>query len=122
MLPILANPAGLWGLLGVPALLAVHFLQQRSRRAVTSTWFLIEPLVPRSVGGRNWERLILSRQLWLQLLAVVLATWVLVQPRWAFPESTQTIVLVLDSSARMAAFRPAAAAAAEDAAPDGCRP
>ncbi len=112
MLPTLANPAGLWALLGVPAILGVHFLQQRSRPVVTSTWFLIEPLSPRSVGGRTWERLLPSRQLWLQLLAVLVATWLAIEPRWTFPESAQTVVVVLDTSAGMEAFRPAAVAAA----------
>ena len=57
MLPIFANPAGLWVLLGVPAILAIHFLQQRARVARTSTWFLIEKLAPDSARGRTWDRL-----------------------------------------------------------------
>jgi hypothetical protein len=112
MLPTFANPLGFLVLLGVPAVLAIHFLQQRSRRAVTSTWFLIEPFAPRSVGGRTWERLRSSRALWLQLLAVLLTTWLLVEPRWPRAESAQTVVIVLDRSASMTAFRAAALQAA----------
>ncbi|MEY2879521.1 MAG: hypothetical protein RLZZ15_1901, partial [Verrucomicrobiota bacterium] len=48
MAPIFANPAGLWALLAAPAILAIHFLQQRARVARTSTWFLIERLAPDS--------------------------------------------------------------------------
>ncbi|OAM88182.1 BatA domain-containing protein [Termitidicoccus mucosus] len=105
LLPTFSNLAGLWALLGVPAVLAVHFLQQRSRRVVTSTLFLLDALAPESKGGRRWERLRASRALWLQLLAVVLAAWVLAGPRWLRDESSQTVVAVLDSSASMEAFR-----------------
>lgn len=108
MLPEFANLAGFWALLGVPAILAIHFLQQRRRRLTVSTLFLIEPLAPESRGGRTWDRLRSSRSLWLQLLAVVLAAWVLVEPRWVRAESAQTVAVVLDSSASMAAFRPEA--------------
>lgn len=109
MFPTFANPLGFWALLAVPAILAIHFLQQRSRRVTTSTWFLIETFAPRSVGGRTWERLRSSRTLWLQLLAALLVTWLLIEPRWPRAESAQTVVVVLDSSASLSAFRPAAA-------------
>jgi hypothetical protein len=113
MMPLFANPAGLWALLGVPAILAIHFLQQRSRAVVTSTWFLVEQLAPDSTRGRTLERLRTSRQLWLQLLAVLLAAWLLAEPRWILAESAQTVVVVLDASAAMEAFRAPALAAAE---------
>ncbi len=113
MMPIFGNPAGLWALLGVPAILAIHFLQQRARIARTSTWFLIERLAPDSARGRTWDRLRSSRTLWLQLLAVIIAAWVLAEPRWVRAESAQTVVLVMDASASMDAFRGEAVAAAE---------
>src|SRR4051812_12621103 len=108
MMPTFANPAGFWVLFGIPAILAIHFLQQRSRRLVTSTWFLIEPFAPRSVGGRTWEKLRSSRALWLQLLAALVITWLLTEPRWPRAESAQTVVVVLDSSVSMSAFHEAA--------------
>jgi hypothetical protein len=49
----------------------------------------------------------------LQLLAVILAAWVLGEPRWIRAESAQTVVVVLDASASMDAFRTPALAAAE---------
>lgn len=113
MMPIFANPAGLWALLGVPVILAIHFLQQRARVARTSTWFLIEKLAPDSARGRTWDRIRSSRQLWLQLAAVLVAAWVLAEPRWVRAESAQTVVIVLDSSASLEAFRGPALAAAE---------
>jgi hypothetical protein len=113
MMPVLGNAGGLWALVGVPAILAIHFLQQRARLARTSTWFLIERLAPDSARGRTWDRLRTSRTLWLQLLAVLLATWILIEPRWVRSESAQTVVVVFDASASMEAFRSAAIAAAE---------
>ncbi len=112
-MPMLGNPAGLWALLGLPTILAIHFLQQRSRRVVTSTWFLIENLAPDSARGRTWERLRSSWTLWCQLLAVLAAAWVLAEPRWVRAESAQTVVIVLDASASMDAFRRPALAVAE---------
>ena len=105
MLPEFAHPAGFWALVGVPAVLAIHFFQQRSRVFTASTLFLLEPLAPESRGGRTWDRLRSSRALWLQLLAVLLAAWVLVEPRWVRAESAQTVAIVVDASASMAAFR-----------------
>ncbi len=113
MMPIFANPAGLWVLLAVPAILAIHFLQQRAKVARTSTWFLIEKLAPDSARGRTWDRLRGSRTLWLQLIAALLAAWVLGEPRWVRAESAQTVVVVLDASVALEAFRAPALAAAE---------
>jgi hypothetical protein len=112
-MPIFANPAGLWALLGLPVILAIHFLQQRARVARTSTWFLIEKLSPDSARGRTWDRIRSSRILWLQLASIAIAAWVLAEPRWVRAESAQTVVIVLDASASMDAFRAPAVAAAE---------
>jgi hypothetical protein len=113
-MPIFSNPAGFWALLGVPAVVAVHFLQQRSRTHVTSTLFLLDALAPESRGGRHWEALRMSRAFWCQIFGVLVATWVLVGPRWVREESAQTVVAVLDSAARMGAFRTEAQRALAD--------
>lgn len=103
-----ANLLGFWALLGVPAVLAIHFLQRESRRVVTSTLFLFEQLAPVSASGRRFERLRISLPLFLQLAAVLLLTWLLVGPRFLRRESSQRVVVVLDSSVSMQAFRPEA--------------
>lgn len=115
MLPVYFHPAGYWALLAVPAILAIHFLQQKLRAVRVSTWFLLENLAPDSAHGRTWERLRSSRALWLQLLAAFLLAWVLGEPRWVRPNSAQTVAFVLDSSASLHAFRPEAQAAVERA-------
>jgi hypothetical protein len=108
---IFANPAGWLALLGLPAVLAIHFLQRKSRRIVTSTLFLLDQLAPVSARGRRFERLRNSLPLWLQLLAVVLLAWLLAQPRWMREDSAQTVAIVLDSSVSMQASRDLVAAA-----------
>jgi len=100
----LGNPAGLWALAAIPAILAIHFLQRESRREIISTLFLLEQLAPESAEGRRFERLRQSVPLWLQLLAALLITWLLAQPRWLRRDSAQRVVIVLDSSVSMSAF------------------
>ncbi|MCP5550435.1 MAG: BatA domain-containing protein [Akkermansiaceae bacterium] len=101
----LANLAGLWALLGIPAVLAIHFLQRQSRVETVSTLFLLDQLRRESVSGRRFERLRSSIPLWLQLLLVLILTWLLVEPRWVRPDSVRRIAVVLDGSASMSAFR-----------------
>ncbi len=100
-----ANPAGFWALLALPILLGIHLLQRQSRRVVTSTMFLFDTLTPVSVEGRRIERLRNSLPLWLQLAAVVLLACILAGPRWLRRDSSQRVVVVLDSSVSMGAFR-----------------
>lgn len=99
-----ANPVGFWTLLGIPAVLAIHLLQRESRQVITSTLFLLEALAPVSAQGRRLERLRNSLPLWMQLLAVLLLTWLLAEPRWLRRDSSQRVVVVLDSSVSMLAF------------------
>lgn len=101
---LFSNPAGFWALLGIPAVLLIHFLQRESRRVRASTLFLLEQLAPESAQGRRFERLRNSAALWLQFLAVLLFAWLLAGPRWLRPDSVQKVVFVLDSSASMSAF------------------
>lgn len=98
------NPLGFLALLGVPTVLAIHLLQRESRQVITSTLFLLEALAPVSAQGRRLERLRNSLPLWMQLLAVLLLTWLLVSPRWLRRDSSQRVVVVLDSSVSMLAF------------------
>lgn len=100
-----ANLAGFWALLGIPVILFIHFLQRQSQIVTVSTLFLLEALDRQSIKGRKFDRLRNSIPLWLQLLAVLLLTWLLVEPRWSKANSVQKIALVIDSSASMMAFK-----------------
>lgn len=105
-MPVLfANPAGFWALLAIPAILLIHFLQRESKRYPVSTLFLLDLLERESVKGRRLDRIRHSIPLWLQLLAALLGVWLLVQPKWASPLAVQRVVIVLDDSASMSAFR-----------------
>ncbi len=102
---IFANPAGFWALLGLPAVLAIHFLQRQARTVTISTLFLLDQLQKQSLTGRRVERLRSSIPLWLQLLMVLLLTWLLVDPRWIREDSVQRIAVVMDGSASMQVFK-----------------
>lgn len=110
---VLANPWGLVGLAAVPLLVAIHCLRQRSRRVVTSTLFLLEHAGPLPTGGIRLERFRQAVPFWMQILASLALTWLLVEPRFIRADSRQTVAVVLDSSASMAAFREPAIAALE---------
>ena len=110
---VLANPWGLAALAAVPLLVAIHSLRQRSRRVVTSTLFLLEHAGPLPTGGIRLERFRQAVPFWMQLLASLALTWLLVEPRFIRADSRQTVAVVLDSSASMAAFREPTIAALE---------
>ncbi len=108
----LANTWGLWALLGLPVVVAIHFLQRRNRRVPATTLFLLEQMRRESRTGSRFERLRTSIPFWLQLLMVLVLTWLLVQPRWLKTDAVQRIAIVMDSSASMQAFHTAALRAA----------
>lgn len=100
-----ANPAGFWALLGLPAVVAIHFLQRRARPQVITTLFLLDPLRQESAAGHRFQRLRTSVPFWLQLLMVLGLTWLLVEPRWIRSTSVQRLAVVVDTTASMQAFR-----------------
>lgn len=102
---MLTNPLGLFALLGIPVVLAIHFLQRKSSELPVSTLFLLERTQRDSSSGRKFDRLIPSIPLWMQLLAVLLLTWFLVEPRYPKSGSVQRLAVVLDSSASMSVFK-----------------
>lgn len=101
----LANPLGLLALLGIPAVLAIHFLQRKSVVLPVSTLFLLAKTQRESASGRRFDRLMNSIPLWMQLLAVLLLAWFLAEPRFSKPDSIQRVAIVLDSSASMSVFK-----------------
>jgi hypothetical protein len=116
-MPVFGNPLGLLALLGIPALLAIHFLQRKAREVPVSTLFLLDHTRREAAGGRVFERLIPSIPLWMQLLAVLILAWNLSDPRYQKSGSIQRIGIVLDSSASMGVFKEAARRQLEDIIP-----
>lgn len=101
----LANPWGLLALAAIPALVAIHFLQEQSRRVRASTLFLLEHARPTSEGGLRIERFQNSLPFWMQIIAACALAWLLADPRWVRAAPRQTVAVVLDSSASLHAFR-----------------
>lgn len=102
---IIGNPIGfIAAAIGIPAVLLIHFLQRKSRTVTINTLFLIENKNRESRAGRRLQFWRNSPSFWLQIIAVLLLTWLLAQPRWIRSESHQHIAFVLDSSLSMAAF------------------
>lgn len=102
---VFGNPWGLLALLAIPVIIALHFLQQETRRTPVTTLFLLEKLAPASTGGRRWEQLRNSLPLWLQILAALIIAWLLSDPRWIRADSIQRVIVVADSSASMSAYQ-----------------
>lgn len=114
---MLTNPLGLLALLGIPAVLAIHFLQRKAVELPVSTLFLLERTQRETASGRRFDRLIPSIPLWMQLLAVLLLTWFLTEPRFPKSGTVQRLAIVLDSSASMTVFKKDAVKAINEALP-----
>jgi hypothetical protein len=98
---IFLNPWGALALLGIPIVLYIHMLQRRSKRLPVSTLFLLEAVQPERKAGKKIEKLRNSRLLWLNLLTVVLLTWLLIQPRKIQSRRILKAAVVVDVSASM---------------------
>lgn len=100
---VFANPWGLAALLALPALVAIHSLRRRSRLVPASTLFLLDHAVPRPAGGTRLDRFRQGLPFWMQVLSILAATWLLVEPRWIRNDARQTVSVVVDGSASMTA-------------------
>lgn len=100
-MPSFANLAGLWAILGIPTVILIHFLQRKAKLIPVSTLFLLEKTQREASSGRHLDRLTQSIPLWMQLIGVLLLTWLLMEPRYPLNRSTQRVAIVLDSSASM---------------------
>lgn len=112
-MPLLfANPWGLLALLGIPVVLAIHFLHRHRQAIPVSTLFLIEIAREPARSGRRWHRLLPSVPMWLQLLLVLLLAALLARPY--LPQGVLRVAVVVDGSASMSAFRDELAARLTD--------
>ena len=102
---VFGNIAGLWALLGVPTLLAIHFIQQRYKKVTISTLFLLEGSKNLQTQTRKIDWIRNSLQLWVQLLAIVCVALILSEPAIESQRKIQRIAYVVDSSYSMSAFQ-----------------
>lgn len=100
-----ANAVALWGLLSLPAVLALHLLRQRQQRYDVSSltlWSFLE----HEVRGSRVRRIPLSLLLLIDLLIALLLTLAWAQPQVRLPlppDEGRQLFLLLDSSASMEA-------------------
>jgi len=112
---IFAWPLAVLGLLAAPALAALYFLRQRSRRRRVSSLLLWRGEPPRRDAGRRPERFAAPLPFWLELAAILLLVTAAAGPHLLTPDSRRPLVAVLDDSYSMragGAASPRAAAAA----------
>jgi len=101
----LANPAGLWALLSIPALVLIHFFQRRSKTIPVSVLFLIEQTQKESSKGNRLEKFIHSKLFWLQLLVLLVLALLLARPTISQQRPTSRVAIVVDTSASMSVFK-----------------
>ena len=94
----LLQPLGLLGLIGLPAILLIHWLRGSRRRLVVPAGFLWANLPSQALTASRWRRPPFTPALLLQLLAVALASTALARPVLAVPPPRH-LALVLDASA-----------------------
>ncbi|MAG92316.1 MAG: hypothetical protein CMJ48_00985 [Planctomycetaceae bacterium] len=96
-----ANPWGLLGLLSLPAIAAIHLYHRRFPITLISGAHLWGVETEVRAAGRRRERLPITATLLLELLAALLLTLVLSQPRFGNLTGVTHLVVVLDNSASM---------------------
>ena len=102
----LANPWGLLGLLSLPIITAIHLFQRRFPPLLVAGAHLWGAETRVQTAGRRRDRLPVSSSLILELLAGLLFSFALAQPRFGELGSVAHLVVVLDDSASMSS-RPA---------------
>ena len=102
-----ANPAGFWALLALPvpcwASIFSSVNRNESSRARCSSFDALSPVS--AAGPPRGPAAQLSAALAATYHAVVLLAWLLAGPRWLRRDSSLRVVVVLDSSVSMLAFR-----------------
>src|SRR5215216_3814244 len=98
----LLAPVGLWFLLALPAIFILYLIQSRYRPQVVASLLLWKRMARDLEAEASWRRPRWDLLLALQLLAALLAALALAHPA-TFAGSGPRLVLVLDTSASMAA-------------------
>lgn len=97
------HPLGLFALLAVPAVVALHLFRRRFRPRVVSALYLWEPEDRTALAGRKRERLRTSASFWLELGAALVLGLAFAGPRACGAGEAEHLVVVLDDSASMGA-------------------
>ncbi len=100
---IFGNPWGLLGLLTLPVIVGIHLYHRRFPQMYIAGAHLWGMETEIRAAGRKRERLPITATLLLELLAALLLTLVLSQPRFGTAGTTTHLVVALDNSASMQA-------------------
>jgi hypothetical protein len=88
----------------MPVIVALYFLKLRREERTVSSVYLWQELVRDVAANAPWQRLRLNWLLFLQLLLLLALIVALARPfTWALAESGDHLILVIDTSASMAA-------------------
>ena len=98
-----ANPVALWGLVSIPAIIAMYLLKQKYKELPIPSLFLWAAALERSDAERPWQKLRRNSLMFLQLLAAFLLSLALAGPWVASGSRAGEIVIVLDCSLSMQA-------------------
>ncbi len=96
-----ANPWGLLGLLSLPVIAFIHLYQRRYPPLYVGGLFLWAAETPVRMAGRRRDRLPVSRSLILELIAALILSLVLSDPRFGEWDKAAHLVAILDHSASM---------------------
>lgn len=101
-----ANPLGLLGLTALPVILAIHLFRQRFPPLVVAGAHLWGAETRVTTAGRKLDRLPVTATLLLELLAAILLSLGISQPRIGMSADVSHLIVVLDDSASMQAGAP----------------
>lgn len=101
-----ANPWGLLGLLALPAIVVIHLYHRRYPPLLVAGLHLWGIETHTTTAGRTRERLPITPSLICELLAALLLSLVLADPRWGDLGKVVHLVVVLDNSASMSSRPP----------------
>ena len=101
-----ANPWGLLGLLALPAIVVIHLYHRRYPPLLVAGLHLWGIETHTTTAGRTRERLPITASLICELLAALVLSLVLADPRWGTLGKVVHLVVVLDNSASMSSRPP----------------
>lgn len=101
-----ANPWGLLGLLALPAIVVIHLYHRRYPPLLVAGLHLWGVETHTTTAGRTRERLPITASLICELLAALVLSLVLADPRWGNLGKVVHLVVVLDNSASMSSRPP----------------
>ncbi len=104
---VILNVIGLFALLALPAIIAIHLFRRRFRPRPVTGLFLYGPGVKTVAAGRTPQRILWHASLLAEILAALALAWYLIDPHFSNRMFAHHDIVVLDSRWRMAAEGPA---------------